>query len=91
MQITNIEEVPWKIEWFSSKGFWQDANNQRNFLERVARKYNVKTIKDWKKINWQKVPEKGAILALLRQFDSMIAAVQFHFPGIFFILLTWRQ
>eukprot|EP01114_Cavostelium_apophysatum_P017882 TRINITY_DN5405_c0_g1_i1.p1 TRINITY_DN5405_c0_g1~~TRINITY_DN5405_c0_g1_i1.p1 ORF type:complete len:716 (-),score=103.25 TRINITY_DN5405_c0_g1_i1:1172-3319(-) len=52
-------------------GYWQDLKNQRDFLEQIARDFNLSCKEDWSKISIKDIIDKGGYM-LLRQYNNSI-------------------
>eukprot|EP01114_Cavostelium_apophysatum_P021705 TRINITY_DN7645_c0_g1_i1.p1 TRINITY_DN7645_c0_g1~~TRINITY_DN7645_c0_g1_i1.p1 ORF type:complete len:739 (-),score=144.18 TRINITY_DN7645_c0_g1_i1:253-2469(-) len=74
----------WKTtESFSEvmpRGYWDSIQNQRNFMEQIASKFNIETKSEWGRItSWQLLELGGA--GLLKRYDySIYRALRNIFP-----------
>lgn len=48
--------MDWKREWFPN---WENPESRKNFLEKFAKKFNIKEPKDWGNISTQLIHEEG--------------------------------
>lgn len=99
--VCNMVETVWKREWFHSPvyshGHWRKRENQRLFLERIARELGITNPKEWGKIKlWQIRRMIGGSSMLNYHKGSLFKALQASFPGILFISLinpetSWKR
>lgn len=76
VQVRLIRSVP--------NGFWKVKENQREFLQFVAQKFNIKQPYDWKNVSIQNVlDERGTSLLNKYYNGSLYKALKSNFPGIF--------
>lgn len=47
------------IQFVKPLGYWNSLKNQRDFLEKVGKELNIKTLDDWYEKNVSDVTEKG--------------------------------
>ena len=45
----NYQWLPWKFNQ-TPKGFWNDANNTKEYMDWLSNKLNIKTMEDWYKV-----------------------------------------
>jgi len=64
-----------------ARGYWQDASNQRRFLEELAEAHGVREPADWRKVKAKQVQAAGG-RGLLRLHGSLMAALQSNFPEL---------
>jgi hypothetical protein len=51
-----ISDIKWKEEWFiPDNNWWDSLENQRKFLDKIAKKHEISSLEDWKKIPWKKL------------------------------------
>lgn len=62
------------------RGYWEDAENRRNFMERVAREEGVREAKDWRRVTYMDIARHGGQAMLRRYGDSLAAALMNIFP-----------
>lgn len=62
------------------RGYWEEAENRRNFMERVAREEGVSEAADWRKVTYKTVARYGGQALLKRYGDSLAAALEDIFP-----------
>lgn len=102
MNVSNSKDIKWKLEWFQNipkfpKSFWYSQQNEKLFLELIAKKNRLITSLDWKKLSATVIKRNGGTVhvALLnltvkgllnKYFGSLLAAVKTNFP-----LLDWRE
>ena len=48
----NYQWLPWKFSQIP-KGFWNDENNVKNYMNWLSEKLNIKTMEDWYKVTKQ--------------------------------------
>lgn len=69
------------MQWFDSPTIWNSVQNQRNFLEEIARKYEINSPHEWAKVSSNIIKERGGNAILLRHQGSLFKALQTIFPG----------
>jgi hypothetical protein len=75
-------EQSWDPFRFQSlpRNYWNDVNNQRSFLERIAPQLNVSTLEDWHSIKTKDVIRLGGAGLLSRYGDSLRKALYSIYP-----------
>lgn len=58
------------------KNHWLELQNQKVFLDGIAKKYDLKTPSDWGKVSWKQVNEVGGAGLLSRYGGSLFGAVK---------------
>lgn len=85
LRMQNIEEkeIPWNADWWKVKpqDYWSSSQNQKRFLDDVARKFDVKSPRDWGKVTREDIVKEGG-LSLLGKYNSLLGILRHHFPGI---------
>lgn len=81
--VNEIVEKNWdKQMWIDRrKGYWKLKQNQRNFLEKVALKFNVKNEQDWHRIGTRDIIAEGGAALLARYGNSLMRSLKSVFPG----------
>ena len=46
---SNYNWLPWKFE-HTPKGYWNDVNNIKEYMNWLSHKLNIKTMEDWYKV-----------------------------------------
>lgn len=59
-----LVEINWKQEWFRNvpkykPNFWNSLENQREFLDNIAKTYHINSANEWKKISSSLICKKG--------------------------------
>lgn len=68
----------WNVFRFKTnapRGFWLSIENQRNFLDKIAQKYNVTNEIDWQKVTTTQITDNGGI-TMLKQYPSFFVALK---------------
>jgi len=74
----NFEWKPWKFRW-SPKGFWQNKNNVKSFLESLKKDLNLQKQRDWFFIsNKQIKANKGRSLLTKGLFNTLMSQYPEH-------------
>lgn len=88
------------MSWFTNRsdfpqGYWNNKQNQRNFLDSIAKKNNIKEPKDWEKLTIHKLLEyKGGRALLSHHGNSLVKCLQANYPGfhsIWNLLIYFRS
>eukprot|EP01114_Cavostelium_apophysatum_P021759 TRINITY_DN7678_c0_g1_i2.p1 TRINITY_DN7678_c0_g1~~TRINITY_DN7678_c0_g1_i2.p1 ORF type:complete len:759 (+),score=135.48 TRINITY_DN7678_c0_g1_i2:52-2328(+) len=71
----------WSIEQFDNvKKYWQDPSNQRQFMAKIAKKLNIRSMEDWKSVTHEDIIRFGGS-GLLRYFgENRTRLLQRIFP-----------
>ena len=81
---------PWKNEIKRlPPGFWNDIDNQRKFLDYVAKKMNITKNEDWVNINTDKIKELGG-RQLLRKYSTFFEVLKNVYPDKNFLISEIR-
>lgn len=83
---TLYPEHNWKEEKLDNKrkGYWKSKENQIEFLNNIAIKYNITTPQDWGKITTQDIIDNGGKNLLSQYQYSLFRTLEALFPGSFF-------
>lgn len=63
-------------------GFWLTIQNQRAFLDSLAKKFKIQEPKEWGKFAFQDALEHGAGVLLKNYGFSLQKALRANYPGI---------
>lgn len=83
--LSQQEDTTWKEEWFSNankfpSGYWSKKENQREFLNNLAKKLDVLNPSDWKKVSRKEVIENDGG-TLLFHYGTLRNALVAAFSG----------
>lgn len=58
------KDIKWAKEWFQnlpkySVTFWKNKENQREFMNKIAKSYNIRTPNDWQRVTVSLIKMKG--------------------------------
>lgn len=67
----------------SRKGHWADRDNQREFIAKIAKKFNIHSPQDWSKVTVEWFRENGGSSILNYYGGSLANALQTLYPSIF--------
>lgn len=62
------------------KGFWVDTENQKRFLNGIAKELSIEKYEDWYRVKSSEISKRGGESLLTRYGDSMIKLLQAVFP-----------
>lgn len=81
-------DISWTKEWFEyakiyPKNHWKDRNNQRVFLDKVAKALKITNPSDWGKITTTQIIESGGGTLLNDYYKgSLFNTLQSVYPGM---------
>lgn len=81
---TNLLVIEWKPEWFSLtsfRGHWRQQENQKEFLNSIAKKLNVQKPSDWGNISKSQINKSGGSSLLKHYGESIPKMLKSIFPG----------
>src|SRR5438128_2224085 len=69
----------WNSVQFSTipRGYWNDEDNQRNYLDKIGRELGVKEMDDWYNVSVDEVKRKASFISY---YDSLFDALQKLYP-----------
>ena len=73
--VQNIQEIRNSYP----NGFWKDKNNQKQFLDNLAIKLNIKSYKDWNTISRKDIVQQGGA-RIFEEFPSFYDCLKYHYP-----------
>jgi hypothetical protein len=78
------------MEWFETlpHGYWRDPSNQRNFLENLSKKLEIKTPSDWGKVTIKDFHQNRGNTLL--KGTSIIRVLRKNFPGNFLFVICYQ-
>jgi hypothetical protein len=62
-------------------GFWTKKENQREFLLKIAKKYEINTPDEWGKLTLTNILKEGGHGLLFMNDSSLLRSLQAVFPG----------
>lgn len=80
-------DIPWEDKYVLKKvGYWDVKENQRNFMENLAKKFQIIQPQEWNKLTIKKVIEHGGCSLLKRYGLSLYRALQGIYPEV-----SWKR
>lgn len=70
--------------------YWKSKQNQRDFLNRMAKKYEISHWNDWYRVKQRNIEESGGRGLLKMYGGSHISAIMSNFPGSLSNAITCR-
>lgn len=67
----------------TKKGYWSDRDNQREFISKIAKKFNLHSTQDWSKVTVEWFREHGGSSILNYYGGSLANALQTLYPSIY--------
>lgn len=68
-------------------GYWNSKENQRLFLETVAKKFNIHSPLEWSKVRVHQIYALGGTSLLCKHNGNLLSALKYSFPGLEFPIL----
>jgi hypothetical protein len=79
---------PWKFKNVAPKGYWDNIEIQREFMQEMAGKLNVKKMEDWYNVTRSDIIANGGATLISRHHDSPIQLLTAIFPD--YSWLPWK-
>lgn len=78
--------VNWELNWFRNgnhmkRGYWEEKENQKQFLLAIAKKLNLTKPSDWGRVKNTDIKELGGGTLINRNSGSLFRMLQNVFPG----------
>lgn len=91
----DYSEIKWDVNWLNHKPkhYWPNPENQRKFLDFVAKILDIKSPEDWGKIEVEQVVNLGGgpLLKLPYYKGSLVRALHRIYPGNYLNALKSRH